>query len=232
MLAACDTLDGVEDGLIEDPLRCDFNIDSLACNGSYSVPSSGSNVTCLTAGQLKAVKAFYQGPVRSDNGSQLYPGFSFGSENGWLLQEGVLADAFSIPILQNLVYDNLSYNSNTFNWASNVADVDSKAGTLIDEISANLSSFRNNGGKLLVTQGWVSFAMGRHFCLTTNHPFPFRLTHSTPRYGQSSTSNRSKTTSTKMSVTSSTCSWFPEEDIAERHSTILTCLRRIMSSPS
>jgi feruloyl esterase len=158
VLDTCDALDGVQDRLTENPLRCSFDIDSLACNGSSSYGSSTSNdtgITCLTESQLVAVKEIYAGPVRSDNGSQLYPGFSFGSENEWLLQEGVLADAFSIPILQNLVYDNLSYDSNTFNWASDVQDVDARAGRLIDEISPDLSAFHKRGGRMLTTQGWA-----------------------------------------------------------------------------
>ncbi|KAK0975347.1 hypothetical protein LTS01_013893 [Friedmanniomyces endolithicus] len=155
VLAACETIDGVHDGLIEDPLRCHFDIKSLACNGSYASTAPGTATTCLTPSQIAAVEAIYAGPVRSDNGTQLYPGFSFGSESAWLLQEGILAEAFSIPILQNLVYDNLAYNSSTFNWASNVADVDARAGSLIDEISPDLSAFRNRSGKMLVTQGWA-----------------------------------------------------------------------------
>jgi len=93
--------------------------------------------------------------VRSDTGAPLYPGFDLGSESGWAAQEGYLADAFSIPILQNLVYKNLSYNASTFNWASDVGDMDAKAGTYIDEISPNLSSFIGRKGKLLMTQGWA-----------------------------------------------------------------------------
>ena len=93
--------------------------------------------------------------MRSDNNSQLYPGFSLGSESGWALQQGALASAFSIPILQNVVYDNLSYNASTFNWASDVGDMDAKAGTYIDEISPDLSSFADREGKLLLTQGWA-----------------------------------------------------------------------------
>lgn len=76
------------------------------------------------------------------------------SEIGWILQLGDLAEAFSIPILQNLVFDNLSYDASTFNWGSDIHLVDKYAGTLIDEISANLSEFNARGGKLIVTQGW------------------------------------------------------------------------------
>lgn len=76
------------------------------------------------------------------------------SEVGWILQLGVLAESFSIPILQNLVFENLSYDASAFNWGSDVHLVDEYAGVLIDEISANLSAFNARGGKLIVTQGW------------------------------------------------------------------------------
>ena len=44
-LAACDALDGVKDGVIEDPTRCHFDPDTLLCKG----PESDA---CLTAPQL------------------------------------------------------------------------------------------------------------------------------------------------------------------------------------
>ncbi|KAI6823148.1 tannase and feruloyl esterase [Hortaea werneckii] len=150
VLDACDMLDGVQDRLIENPLACNFDLASLACGNDTS------NATfCLTATQLEAAKAIYAGPTRPDSGSQIYPGFSFGSEREWAMQVGELAEAFSIPLLQNLVYNDLNYSADSFDWESNVVDVDVKAGTHIDEISPDLSTFRSCGGKLLVTQGWA-----------------------------------------------------------------------------
>lgn len=155
IIDACDTLDGVADRLLENPLHCNFDINSLACNQTTTASSASGNVTCLQSSKIAAIKNFYAGPKRSDNGNQLYPGFSFGSEIEWILQEGNLADAFSIPILQNLVFNNLSYDSDTFNWASDVALLNAKAGRFIDEISPNISAFRNSGGKFLTAQGWA-----------------------------------------------------------------------------
>ncbi|OQO06221.1 hypothetical protein B0A48_08809 [Cryoendolithus antarcticus] len=149
-LDACDLNDGVADRLIENPLSCDFTIDRLACNASAANSSA-----CLSPAQLAAAKAIYAGPLRPDNGTQLYPGFDIGSESYWLYQEDFLSTAFSVPILHNLVYGNLSYDASNFDWASNVADLDAKAGTLIDEISPDPSAFKDRGGKLLVTQGWA-----------------------------------------------------------------------------
>jgi feruloyl esterase len=154
VLEACDANDGVKDGVIENPLDCNFSIDSLACN-TTAASGSNSSISCLTPDQLTAAKAIYAGPKNAHTGEQLYPGFSHGSEIQWILQEGSLADAFSIPILQNLVYNNLSYNASTFNWASDVLTLDKNAGARIDAITTNLTAFRNRGGKLLVYQGWA-----------------------------------------------------------------------------
>ncbi|KAK7189866.1 hypothetical protein DPSP01_008421 [Paraphaeosphaeria sporulosa] len=154
VLEACDDLDGVSDNLIENPLACSFNISSLACVKDDLVKNS----TCLTTSQLSAAKAIYNGPIRLDSpNTSLFPGLSLGSEAGWFLPQcsAALSNAFSVPLLQNLVYQNLSYDPVTFNWGSDVDYLDSRAGPLIDAINTNLSSFRNNGGKMIVSAGWA-----------------------------------------------------------------------------
>jgi hypothetical protein len=93
--------------------------------------------------------------VNSETKAQLYPGFTPGSEIEWALQQGDLSEAFSVPILQNAVYNNISYNASNFNWASDVADLDARIGALIDAIDPDLSTFKNSGGKLLIYQGWA-----------------------------------------------------------------------------
>jgi feruloyl esterase len=149
----CDELDGVKDGLIENPLKCDFDITTLACDPT--APSQNSTNNCLSASQIAAFQKIYAGPHNS-TGHSLYPGFSFGSENEILPQtSGSLSGSFTASILQNVVFDNLTYDVDTFDWDADVALIDQRAGTLIDEISPDLSAFRARGGKLLVTQGWA-----------------------------------------------------------------------------
>ncbi|GKT95691.1 tannase and feruloyl esterase [Colletotrichum tofieldiae] len=150
VLDKCDALDGVEDRVLENPLACEFDIESLACK--YLAINTSA---CLTPEQLAAAKEIYHGPRHSVTNRSIYPGFDFGSESEWMFQEGRLSLSFSLPLLQNMVFDDLSYNGSTFDWAADVDSMDQKVGSLIDATSPNLTSFKTNGGKLLVTQGWA-----------------------------------------------------------------------------
>lgn len=151
VLDQCDELDGVKDGLVENPLVCDFDINALSCNATTLVNST----QCLNEAQITAFQKIYDGP-RNSTGDSLYPGFSFGSENELLPQtSGSLSGSFTAAILQNLVFGNLSYDPNSFDWDTDVELVDQRAGTFIDEISPDLSAFRARGGKMIVTQGWA-----------------------------------------------------------------------------
>jgi feruloyl esterase len=150
ILDACDLNDGVVDRVLENPLACTFDVSTLACDSKNSNTSA-----CLTEPELTAARYIYSGPRNSVTNESLYPGFTFGSEIEWALQQGDLATAFSIPILQNLVYGNLSYDASTFDWNLSVDDLDARAGSLIDAIDPNLTSFKNAGGKLLISQGWA-----------------------------------------------------------------------------
>lgn len=150
VLGHCDELDGVKDGLIENPLTCDFDITTLACG-----PTASNSTQCLSAPQIAAFQKIYDGP-RNSTGHSLYPGFTFGSENELVQQtSGSLSNSFTASILQNVVFGDLYYDVNSFDWDADVALVDQRVGTLIDEISPDLSAFRARGGKLLVTQGWA-----------------------------------------------------------------------------
>ena len=72
--AACDALDGVKDGLLNDPRRCHFDPATLLCK-------NGDGPNCLTGAQVESVQKIYTG-LRNADGDQLYPGLMPGGEAG------------------------------------------------------------------------------------------------------------------------------------------------------
>ncbi|KAH8694195.1 putative feruloyl esterase B precursor [Talaromyces proteolyticus] len=155
VLAACDDIDGVKDGVIGNPLKCHFDIMTLECKQGQNLVNSSNRTLCLTSDQLQAAQAIYAGPKDSRDYKEVYPGFDLGSENAWLTQESVLYVDYTTPILQKLVFKNDNYNVSTFNWGSDIDRVDSIASPLIDAITPDLSAFNRRGGKLISTQGWA-----------------------------------------------------------------------------
>ena len=81
VLESCDALDGVSDGVLEDPARCRFDPAVLECREASDSP-------CLTPAQTEAVRKIY-GPVTNPRtGEELWPGLALGSEPGWVRLAG------------------------------------------------------------------------------------------------------------------------------------------------
>ncbi|MEE8349657.1 MAG: tannase/feruloyl esterase family alpha/beta hydrolase [Acidobacteriota bacterium] len=80
VLDKCDAYDGITDGVIDDPLVCDFSPDldlaQMMCSGDVNADA------CFTRAQLQTVKDFYAGPYDS-KGVSIFKGKAFGSEFGW-----------------------------------------------------------------------------------------------------------------------------------------------------
>lgn len=152
-------MDGRNDGVIDDPTKCDFDITTLQCADGQPT-QSGNTTVCLTATQIDNAKKFYEGPRDVRSGKSLYPGFASGSEIEWMLQETSLYLEYAVLLIQNLAFKNLDFDYSKFNWGTDVDVVDRNASPLIDEISPDLSAFKRNGGKLVVTQGmWTVQAL-------------------------------------------------------------------------
>jgi len=146
-VAACDAQDGVTDSVIENPLLCSFSPVTLQCAAGTSGPG------CLTPDEVSGVQKIYAVPTNPRTGEQIYPGMAPGSESGWSLIPA-LAQVVSVPLLQNMVFADVSWNYLTFDYDHDVAFVDDKVGPIITATSPDLSKFQARGGKLLMNQGW------------------------------------------------------------------------------
>lgn len=158
-LAACDALDGVKDGVIEDPARCHFDPGVLACQGAESD-------TCLTAPQVATLKKLYAGGRNSQG--QIFPGYAPGGEaefGGWAIwitgpaPERSLMYAFSTQFFKNMVFDNAAWDYHTFNADRDTKAADDKQSRNLNATDPNLSPFRERGGKLILYHGWSDAAI-------------------------------------------------------------------------
>jgi hypothetical protein len=165
----CDAIDGLEDGLIDDPRHCDIQVAAEV----PICPVATDNDTCLTPAQADAIQKVYDGPADS-NGQQIFPGFEPGSEaltagfggnvaSGWM---GVIVPAtpgassadFGLAdnTMRYLVFQppqpDYDYQEFDFNTDTQLLDRWSR---LADATDINLKQFRDSGGKLIITYGWA-----------------------------------------------------------------------------
>jgi feruloyl esterase len=148
VLDACDALDGVRDGFIEDPTRCHFDPETIRC------PGEEDNASCLTEPQVQTAKLIYAGPKFAD-GKQVYPGFDPGSELGWgLMMAGPAPLGISTGFFKSIVFERPDWDFRTFDVDRDTKLADQKDGALLNSNDPNLKPFKDHGGKLLIYQSW------------------------------------------------------------------------------
>ena len=159
VVAACDAIDGVRDGVLDDPRDCRWTPDSLRC------ANDGAASTCLSAEQIAALKTMYAGARNPRTGAQVYPGWPFGSEapnlapdgtvlGGWNRYWGTNAPA-RVDFWRYWVFDDPKWDWWSFDFDRDLARADAKVGAAIDHTTADLAAFRRRGGKAIVYQGWA-----------------------------------------------------------------------------
>ena len=145
VVAACDARDGLRDGLIEDPRKCDFDPAALLCKGADSN-------ACLTELQVSALRKLYQGPRNPRTGEQIYPGWSQGSEASW---GAIVANAPTrYAYFGNLVHGDPNWDYRSFDFDGDMAFAEAKVGSLADAMAVDLSAARNRGVKIIRYHGW------------------------------------------------------------------------------
>ncbi len=158
-LAACDRRDGLADGQIDDPRRCQVDPAVVACKAGYQ-PGR-----CLTAAKIAAARAIYAG-ARSADGQALEVGpLQPGSELGWA---GVFVPlAPGVPILSAMIADqtinhllaapgdNPGLTPQSFPFTVAALQAQRAARALYDADDANLDGFAARGGKLILWHGWA-----------------------------------------------------------------------------
>jgi hypothetical protein len=161
VLAQCDSLDGVKDGLIEDPRTCHFNPRELLCKGA-----DGKN--CLTAPQIDTLTKIYEGPKNPRTGRRIFPGYPPGTEavagawGAWIIPgspQGSIQSGFGNSYYGQAVFEKPGWDFRSLNFDTDVMLGDEKTGPILNAISPDLRSFRAHGGKLIQYHGWGDAAI-------------------------------------------------------------------------
>lgn len=159
IVASCDAIDGVTDGLMEDPRRCTVDVSTL---------------TGLTAQQAKALAVIY-GEKKLPDGSVIYPPQPVGGEGdtvgGWPLWiNGVnpmlmlaykapsLRFGFGTEFFKNFVYNDPAWDYRTYDFRNYRKD-SAIAGSMLNATDTNLDAFKARGGKLVLYHGWSDAAL-------------------------------------------------------------------------
>lgn len=148
---ACDADDGVKDGIISAPQRCRFDPAVLSCKG-------GETADCLTAPQLEALRAIYQGPrdPRSPNQSrQIFAGFMPGSETMFPLQAGPQPFGAAFTYMRDLVFKNPRWDFKSFDYGKDSDQARKFGEAALDVPPEGLDKYLADGRKLLLSHGWA-----------------------------------------------------------------------------
>jgi len=148
VLDKCDALDGVKDGVLEDPSRCSFDFATLRCTG-------GDRPDCLTTDQVETAEAMTS-PIRDPkSGALLHPGRYYpGSELGWGGVAGPSPSGESHEGMRKIVFSP-DWDYHTIKVPDDVERAVKADKGLLYGGDPDLSRFFNRGGKLLMYHGWA-----------------------------------------------------------------------------
>lgn len=156
VVGACDQLDGLVDGQIDDPRACRYDPGPLVCPAGTEAP------TCLTPAQVDVVRKLYRGLV-DEHGTRLYPGWQTrGSEMAWIGSIVPIPGVgeFLSPLPDNYLryvgYPIGTPHSSRTDIEFTVRELRRLApeGVKGNALSLDLSGFRRAGGKLILWHGW------------------------------------------------------------------------------
>ncbi len=159
VLAACDGIDGVVDGLIDDPRQCHFQPASMKC-------ATGQDAsTCLSDAEAAVVQRLHDGATDAQ-GRHLEQKIAheWGSELDWTLfvpavqGQPTFSESIALSYLRYLAYFNvadpayqltdLKFDVKTF-WKT------VQTSSYIAATDPDLSDFARRGNKLLLWHGWA-----------------------------------------------------------------------------
>jgi len=147
-IAACDSFDGVVDGVLEDPRSCRFDPIALQCAAGATPDCS-----CLTSKEAAAVRKIWEGP-QSTEGKRLWYGLTRGTPLAAL--SGANPFVISADHFRYWMERDSKFDWNTLDYAAFEAEFQ-KSRTMFNRVigsdDPDLHQFSRDGGKLLIWHG-------------------------------------------------------------------------------
>ncbi|KAL8418484.1 hypothetical protein RB594_001901 [Gaeumannomyces avenae] len=161
MVEHLDPLDGVTDGVIDNPHAQSFNFSLLQCGPDSLLDQN----TCLTGAQAAAVAHVYEPVVSPASGLEVLPGFDLGANTNVFsanqsprpgaagLAYRVLDDYWRGAVYNTSAWDSRDFNLTQMDFAAHVNPGRVNFGGGPYEGSHDLSAYKARGGRLLAYHG-------------------------------------------------------------------------------
>lgn len=150
VLKQCDVQDGLADGIIMDPARCDFYPETLLCGPEVTDQNTAG---CLTQAQIGTLYKIYNDYV-DVNQTFVFPHLELGSEAQWEFLLGASKPSplgYEYP--QYMLDLGAEWDFYDFDYSNvQLADKEDPGNCTADDF--DLSSFQARGGKLIMYHGY------------------------------------------------------------------------------
>lgn len=148
VLDQCDRIDGKLDGIIDDPRKCQVDLNPIIC-------SAGATANCLTPAQTKAVREIYDGPRDRAGRRIAYSSAMPGSELTWRQFSGIESYPLSVFRYESFMP---AAGPGFVPDEAHLRDYVMRSGgsdAILAAANPDIRRFRDNGGKLLSFMGWA-----------------------------------------------------------------------------
>lgn len=166
-LRQCDSIDGLEDGLVDDPRQCRIDFTKYAC-GTNESPQ------CLSGPQVDALRKMQAGPRNSAGELVAHPYLLSGGERGnpapqlgwenWIVRKDSVSPfkqpanhIFPEGLLKDFVAEPFATIA-TFDWDTDPKRFERAVASNLDP-KPTLKPFFDKGGKLIIWHGWSDAAI-------------------------------------------------------------------------
>jgi hypothetical protein len=151
----CDAVDGVKDGLLEDPRRCNVDLAGLA-GLSEGQRAALNKIYAATSGEEGAI--YPARPVGGEGEVDSWPAWITGGSRHATPQAPSLGFALATNFFKFVVFNDPSWDYSDYDVANARKDA-RLAATFINATSPNLDAFKAKGRKLIVWHGWSDAAL-------------------------------------------------------------------------